>query len=253
MIIRSQQMDVLEDARARDFVTGMVEHLRTFAPQLSRILGEERIHKVVESGIGRAQAYGLTNRGPVRFFIDLMFALGNGFDTDPQLPWAAAILGDSRIPDQMLRADRLYRAMKAYMDEVAGPDNAHAMKALKNLLAALKTPTPADAPGDLPSRILNGFRTVYPQKCEFVGEPGLKALIEEAVQFAASRGLTPEAHTALCAGLMFGFGHGIFQDPLYPWVAATLEDPQIPTLNERASRLADKTRVYVEAMLRNIS
>lgn len=253
MIIRKQQIDALEAPTAGAFVTRLAEHLRTFAPKLSKILGEDRIRKVIESGMDRAQTYGLTNRGPVRFFIDLMFALGSDFDSDPQLPWAVNILRDARIPDQMLRADRLYRAMTAFMDEVAGPDNAYEIAALKTLIEELRTLRLQKAPGDLSSRILNGFRTIYPQKYEFVGEPALKTLLAEAVQAAASRGLSSGAEVALCAGLMYGFGHGVFHDPLYPWVAATLEDPRIPTMDQRASSLAHTARVYVESVLQNSS
>ena len=252
MIIRRSQIDALEAAMARAFVASLVEHLQTFAPELSRILGQERITKVVESGIERAQTYGLTNRGPVRFFIELIFTLGNEFDSDPQLPWAAHILRAPGIPDQMLRADRLYRETTAFMGEVGGLHNEHAIAALKALAEQLRTSKLRIPPGDSSSGILNGFRATYPQKYEFVGKAALEVLVDEARQAALSYSWSSEQQVALCAGLMYAFGHGIFRDPVYPWAGATLEDPSIPSPDDRSARLMNRTRAYVEGMLKNL-
>jgi hypothetical protein len=82
-------------------------------------------------GMARARAYGLTNQGPVRFYIELMFMFGSDFDSDPLLPWVREILTDPATPDQMVRADRLYGRFTDYVEKVAGPDNKYVKEALR--------------------------------------------------------------------------------------------------------------------------
>ena len=53
-------------------------------------------------------------------------------------------------------------------------------------------------------------------------------------------------------GLLFGVGHGAAKDPLYPWVAATLNDPKVIDPNARAERLFRKAHLYCERMLASL-
>ena len=68
---------------------------REFSPPLFKAVGEEQMRKAIRFGIGRADSYGFTFRGPVRLYLELMLLFGSHFDTDPQYPWAA---GDSDKP-----------------------------------------------------------------------------------------------------------------------------------------------------------
>ena len=45
--------------------------------------------------------------------------------------------------------------------------------------------------------------------------------------------------------LMFAFGAGCSDDPLYPWIAATLRDPRIISPELRARRLERKSRTWL--------
>lgn len=94
LIIRKETMEVFEEALLRNFEDEMVQHIKQFTPRHSEIIGEQCVRQVAKMGIERARQYGLTNRGPVRFYIELMFMLGSNFDTDPQYPWAGEILND---------------------------------------------------------------------------------------------------------------------------------------------------------------
>ncbi len=50
--------------------------------------------------------------------------------------------------------------------------------------------------------------------------------------------------------MMFGIGWGFADDPLWPWIGATLADPAIKTPERRAERLQKRTRIYLERALR---
>jgi len=46
-----------------------------------------------------------------------MFVLGSGFDADPLLPWASAILKDESITDQNERVNRLHAGAVACLKQ----------------------------------------------------------------------------------------------------------------------------------------
>ena len=95
LVIRDQQMQAFAQNAKKQFEAETVPHISRFAPRQFEILGEKTIGQIVSLGIERAEKYGFTNRGPVRFYIELMFMFGSDFDTDPQYPWAAELLGGS--------------------------------------------------------------------------------------------------------------------------------------------------------------
>jgi hypothetical protein len=118
--IREEQMAVFDQAARKTFEDEMVEHLAEFVPKQCEVIGEQQVRKVIQLGVERARIYSLTNRGPVRFYIELMFVFGSDFDTDPLLSWAAEILGDV-LTNQMAKAGRLYEKTNDYLEKVSGP------------------------------------------------------------------------------------------------------------------------------------
>lgn len=250
LTIRNDQIDELNQLADRRFESEMVDHLKEFAPELSQILGEPAIRQVIRIGIKRADSYGLTNRGPTRFYIELMFALGSDFDTDPQLPWARSILTNKSIASQISRADILYRAMTSYFNEISGRDNYYAQRALYRISQRWFDEY-QDQRGDFESRMLAGLQSVYPEKSSYIGDAILRVLIRQGAALAKARGIDTELGRPLLVGLMFGFGHGVAGDLLYPWVAATLNEHSASG-SDRAQRLLKKTKTYVNRMLQNL-
>src|SRR5438093_1018839 len=129
MIIRKAQIGVLEQAMVQSFEKEMGRHLRDFSPNHCDVIGDSGVHTVIQHGMKKAGTYGFSNRGPVRLYLDLMFMFGSEFDTDPQLPWAAGILRDVDVSDQMERAERLHSKSLEYSDAVAGPNFEYAKEA----------------------------------------------------------------------------------------------------------------------------
>src|SRR6187431_1511713 len=108
LTIRTAQFEALRAVPRGVFEDSMVAHLAKYAPKHCEVIGQDAVREAIRLGIDRARTYGLTNRGPVRFYLESMFMFGSDFDTDPQFSWATAILNDGRLSDQMAKADRLY-------------------------------------------------------------------------------------------------------------------------------------------------
>jgi hypothetical protein len=250
--VRREQMDAFETSARRRFEDEMVEHMNAFAPRLCKAAGEAGTRSAIRLGWDRAHRYGFTGRAPITVYLELMFALGSDFDTDPQLYWSAETLTDSSLSDEMVRAQRLSEKSGLYLDEVAGPDNRYAIEALERLQrvdfkdAAKRRRITVDM-------VIRGMHAVYPQKAVFAGEPALRALVQSAAELAVSFALPADKGTALLAGLMFGLGHGICSDPLYPWIGNTLQDERIVDGHGKVERLLDKLQVYAQSASAHLS
>jgi hypothetical protein len=248
LTIREEQEEAFRQVALHRFEGEMVEHLRGFAPKLCEIRGESCVRQVIRLAIRRAGQYGFTNRGPVRFYIELMFTLGCDFDTDFQYPWVQATLRDPEPLDQAVRAERLYSQFQHYMEHVAGPNKQYTLDALRKISQA-KLDDARTLLGDFEARVITALERIHPQKCNHVGEPILHALVRKGVDVASVYKVTSELGAAVLVALMFGFGNGVTADLLYPWVPATLSDPLVKDANARAERLYTKSRIYVGRLL----
>lgn len=246
LVIRQQQMEVFRRASLAAFEDEMVVHSREFSPRLCEVLGEEHLRVALRDAMVRAGDYGFTNRGPVRLFIELGFLFGSAFDTDPQYPWAETIL--RRPDDQMQRADELVEKTLDYQDKVSGPGATNTRNALSELSLMATQPVPFSS-HDFAHGMLKEMKRVFPQKSIYVGDSSLRQLIGEGTgearrfQFSTVRG------EALLVTLMFAFGHGCTCDPLYPWIARTLNDDRINDSLARAERLERKARTWLTKVL----
>lgn len=251
LAMTDKQFGAFDRAADRRFEDEMLAHCRAAAPRLAEIRGDDTVRAVIRLGLQRARGHGLTTRGPVRYHIDLMLAFGCDFDTDPQYPWVAASLADTVGMAELARAEQLHRLVTAHVDEVLGPDNAHAIEALR----AFRTLPLGDHLGpdkDPRAGVLGALHLVYPRKARRVGEAGLEALFAAGCEQAERHGLPREPGAGVLTALMFGFGHGITRDPLYPWVAACLADTARPPA-ERLQRLHRKTMTYVDAIVKHLA
>jgi hypothetical protein len=248
VIIRREQQKALEQFVLRNFEDEMIQHIKQFAPKHSEIIGEDGLRQVVRMGIERAKVYGLTNRGPVRFYIEMMFMLGSDFDTDPQYPWAGEILKDPVNADQMGRADHLYDKTRDYLAKVAGPKNKYALYALKNVRSVLAQ-GPFEPGPRLDEDLLSRLKSIYPEKCGYLGDRVLRTLIAHGAEKARALSLNTDQGIILFAGLMFALGHGFATDPQFPWISGTINNPAIESPEKRVERLREKSLTYLDNVL----
>lgn len=235
MIIRSEQMNAFSRAMLRAFEDEMVEHLAGFSPPLFKLVGAEQLRKAVRSGVARAGRYGIDCRGPLRLYLELMLLFGSSFDTDPQYPWATEILKDEDCASQMERAERIYEKTLDYLENVAGPDDAYAHKALGHISALAGQPASISWDNFVPL-MLEEMARAHPQKKDYVGEDGLSLLIDKGIAASRRYGLSTARATTLFILLTFAFGHGCHEDPLHPWIAEALADNHVTDPEARGER-----------------
>ena len=242
LIIRADQLKTLDEYSQRAFADELVNHLRVYAPKLAEVVGEAGTRQIVESEIGHAGTYGITNKGPVRFFLELTCSFGSGFDTDPQLLWASDTLGDPSLLNDIARSDLLYDRMLNYVDSVCGPDQKYAIQALTRLL---ETDFGASNLKDVSEgRLTKQMASVYPEKFDFIGKAVASNLVQQAREEASQYGLPEREGTAALTALKFAMGHQVCHDPYYPWISSVLTDSRIVDGEHRLSRLLNKLRTY---------
>jgi len=242
--IRADQFETFERAAREAFERELLAHLKEFVPAHAKVLGDEGTLKVIRSGVDRAAGRGFALRGPIRFYIELMFKFGSGFDTDPQLPWAAEALADQDTGDEMGRANRLYARFEEYDAAVIGPESEYARAAARR--GAGLTPADLDPPPgrDRTAVMLAKMKEYYPEKAAVVGDGVLAGLLPLGGRRAAKYGITSPRGGMLFAVLMFVFGHQVDTDPLYPWVEGTLTADRADDPDRRAERVATKMLVF---------
>lgn len=89
----------------------------------------------------------------------------------------------------------------------------------------------------------------FPRKATYLGRPALKAVIVEGRAAAKRYSLTTLRAEALIVILMYAFGHGCIDDPLYPWISQTLNDPRIVDATARGERLERKALTWLDHVL----
>lgn len=248
LTIRKEQTEAFRQHHLQKFEDEMVEHLKKFSPQRWKVMGEPDGRRVIRLGIEQAQKYGFTNRGPVRFYIELMFMFGSYFDTDPQHPWATAVLKDTEAVDEVVRADQLFDAMNNYLAEIVEPEREHLMEALQKLpQARIEDYLTPGANGE--EALLHGIRSACPLRSQYLGEPVLRRLIRHGMEIARRFGFTTDKGIALMVILTFVGGHGFYKDPLFGWIARALDSNRCPDAGKRFEDLSSKSVLYLDHVL----
>jgi hypothetical protein len=181
----------------------------------------------------------------VRIYVELMFMLGSHFDEDPQLPWAAEILGDESVTDEVSRSDRLREKAWEYVNYTA-PDfrdvdtGAGGLRFLQALHDIRQAPDAVLSETDFPEltrQFISRSSQLFPSKCEYVGEANLGRLVRLGVGSAKTHGITTARGVVLFVSMMFVLGSGFDKDPLLPWVSAILDDPSVTDSDEKVDML----------------
>jgi hypothetical protein len=246
LTIREEQMEVFQYYMFTHFEDEMVAHSKTFTPQLCKVLSEEQLRVALRQSIQRAETHRFTKKGSVRLYIELMFLCGSDFDTDPQYPMLKEVLASAN--DQVVRAEKIYRGVLEYQEKVTGPDDINVLKALEALSVFARKQTTFSS-SNFESVILQEITRAFPQKAAYVSEKGLKRLIHEGRAEARKQGFSTLRAEALIIIIMFAFGHGCTNDPLYPWISQTLTDTRIRSSEGRADRLERKTLIWLEHVI----
>ena len=239
-------MQIFEMAAMGRFEDEMVVHSQNFSPKLCEVIGEEQLRVALRQAIKRAGQYGFTYRGPIRLFIELIFLFGSAFDTDPQYPMFSQFL--AAYGDQMQRAEQIHKEVVDFLQKVSGPNDINVQKALAALASFARKPITFSA-NDIVTGMLQEMTHAFPQKAAYIGKEALTTLIQEGRNEAQKYAFDTVRGEALVIVLMYAFGHGCTEDPLYPWISRTLSDERIITPAALAERMERKAVTWLDHVL----
>jgi hypothetical protein len=217
-LLTSEKQAAFENQALLNYIDELVEHCHEFAPNLATALGEKRLKTALQLGIKKAETQGFTQRGTVRFYIDMMILFGGGFDNDPQFPWVASTLKQD-FPEQMDKADKLHAQSLEYFNEVHGKENQYRLVAISKLEKLNLDNLEINAK-TFSTDILALMGEVYPQKFKVTSQEHLRELIGAGIRKGQNEyELTQPNYIALIVIMMFMLGHRYDANPFHPWVS----------------------------------
>jgi hypothetical protein len=92
LTIRKEQLNVLENAMAREFERKMIEHLRQKFPKETEKNEDDELAGEIRHGVKSSGKYGISAECDVARYVEYMMMYGLNFDTDPKFGWAGKIL-----------------------------------------------------------------------------------------------------------------------------------------------------------------
>lgn len=241
--IRQDQFEVLErDVGIVELQRDVIRRLGERSPGCFAVVPERSIAAVVRLGVERAARWGLTRLGPVRLFVEMMILFGSAFDTDPLFPWAGAVLAEEH-PTQAEKADRLYEAMRLYLDAAAGPGQAYTLAAMRRFEPIARRALAREvAPEVICEVSLREARALFPERLAYLDAAAEESAARVWTLLAEAHGMTGGKAVvfALAACLL---GHGFADDPLFPWANTRLRGGDVETFTTEAG-------LYCERVLR---
>ena len=221
----AQQMDRVQAQHEAGFIRAEVQAMAAYAAPLAESAGQAGMTAAVGQGLRAARQAGFAEPAQIRLYLQLMTSFGCQFGSDPQYEWLHPLL-DAAQGAAGERARLAYWHSTLYLERVYGKGGVHGvaagLRATELDIAAL-TAVGANLPQEGPHMLAR----MHPQRVRYLTASAVRALQDKAAHEADRRGLDGAAGPALLLALMFSFGHGVVDDPLHPWVGATLSDPAL--------------------------
>jgi hypothetical protein len=90
---------------------------------------------------------------------------------------------------------------------------------------------------------------LYPERCQDIGEPKLRRMIQYGIKRAASHGIQLENDVRKYIEVMLVLGPDFDNDPHFPWAASILTDESLKDPKLKASRLHETAMKNLAAQL----
>ena len=97
LVIRKKQQEAFTKAVTRGLECNLLTHATRQFPVRVHRMGEPAARALVRKAVAACGGFGIEDEYEISRYLDLMFLLGEDFDTDAALPWAAAALGDEAL------------------------------------------------------------------------------------------------------------------------------------------------------------
>lgn len=112
LTIRREQMTVLETHSAERFRESLRRQVRREFREETKAMDDAQLLRLVDQGLQRGRAYGLTSERSLTLFTDLLFAHSPAFDDAPDMRWAKRILLDKEL-DGEGKMNLIYKQLAA--------------------------------------------------------------------------------------------------------------------------------------------
>ena len=219
--VDASQLTRLQASTELPFVRAEAQKLASFAPPLAAAAGRAGLEAAVRLGLEATRRAGFTEPAQIRLYLQLMASFGSHFNTDPQYQWLHGLLSEAEGAGAYERARLLHWHATLYLERTYGKKGAHGIAAGMRA-TRLDVATLAEIGADYGTRGPYLLARLHPQRAPYLSGAVARLLLEKATKDANTFGLGGAAAAPLLLCLMYGFGHGVANDPLYPWVHATL-------------------------------
>ena len=255
--ITDQQLKILEPYAYENYITELVEHCDKKFPHLRKTMGEEKLRQTLRQSVEKAKKNGFTQRGPVRFYIEMLIIFGWDFESDPQYPWIKESLQNNQDLSNFDASMELYREVDKYLDNIYGENNKH-LVAVADKLQQLTLDNAKVTEKHFMQDILTLLEEIYPQKYHLAEREQLKKLVEKGIQKSRNDYQFEQLnHIGLVILLMFSFGHEFDHNPFYQW--ATVEKSNrykegtliIDYQEKVARKLESRSKIWLSAAMKS--
>ncbi|MBN2592658.1 MAG: hypothetical protein JXA81_04050 [Sedimentisphaerales bacterium] len=247
--IRKEQNDELAKVALKRFEDDMVIHIKKYFPKYYEIMGEPTVRKVIQYSIEKAETYGFTTERDVCLYINLVFLLGSNFDTDLQIPWAAATLKDETITDSVIRINKIYEIAMDYLDRVNGKNNLYLALALRKIREVPFGEFSNAVLENVDQKVISQLKNIWPEKCQHLGNSISHQLVQRGIESARRYNITGEKGLVLYIGLMFMLGSGFDHDPQFTWTTAVLKNKDLIEQTPKIERLYTESMTFLNKWL----
>ncbi|HEU5402694.1 MAG TPA: hypothetical protein VFU86_15135 [Terriglobales bacterium] len=99
LTIRQEQLAILQNHAASEYLQRMVEHLLEEFPENCKALGgRAQVEAFAKRALAGAQRHGVTTKGPCLTFVELVLQYGDDFERSPIREWIHNILAHPVLP-----------------------------------------------------------------------------------------------------------------------------------------------------------
>ncbi|MBF0233808.1 MAG: hypothetical protein HQK65_12335 [Desulfamplus sp.] len=248
MKISKKSYQAFEAETLKNFESEMWVHLQGFAPHLCKVAKENRVRLLIRQGIKNAKMYGFVNRGPVRFYIELMFVLGSHFDTDPQYAWVHEFLTYSN-DDQTYRSMCLYEKYMLYTSQTMGEKNSMLIAALEKTLLlhpdSMKSPETASK-----TELSKLMESVYPERFSTFDQSTVTKIMDSAITTSNKHKAIKFSSLSISTLLTLFVGWRYDTEPLYHWIGKLLTDESFQSPDDRYIAVFNQSKKDINAVVK---
>ena len=218
----TEQMTQLEDEVFHRFVERVASHIREYAPELCGHRPRTVLYRTARVACDLGRARGVEEERGLMLYASLSAMLGVGFDTDPCLPWADAVLSDPAymVHDECMQD--LWEMAMSYLDDVCEVE-----EAVVSHDALVSWRDWHDSGVETPPDLVGHMTQLWPAKAKAVGPDAIRALASAAEDDAQAYGFATGDEIRRYAVLAWYLGHRFEHDPLHDWAGATLRDEAV--------------------------